>query len=255
MLNLTIVEKLVEQCNALVLAPKPESWHKVKRIAFTQEMWDSIDSDWWDRVEAIEHIPEAHAQRVRDEAPGYWKQQREEWSNEFQKELLVFKRDDERYWMYPLAEIANLVAMLDSWVKRGIGDPEIRYEGQILEMARKREELQQKTCRIEREVQGNFTEELYAHNAQDRVNEEEIEKFIRRIHQEAQQELKERRETLTRYKQCLSWMRSRDRTLERIRSKAAKELKEIEEKQEREYQRLCAVAEKEQVRSEDPPFS
>jgi hypothetical protein len=44
MLNLSVVEKTVEQCNAWALAPRPESWHKVKKIAFTEEMWDSVCS-------------------------------------------------------------------------------------------------------------------------------------------------------------------------------------------------------------------
>jgi hypothetical protein len=82
-----------------------------------------------------------------------------------------------------------------------------------------------------------------------------MERFIQRIHREARQEFKERRETLTFYKKCLSWMRGRDKSLERIRSKAANELKKIGEKQEREYQRLFATAEEEQVQIEEFSFA
>jgi hypothetical protein len=49
-------------------------------------------------------------------------------------------------------------------------------------------------------------------------------------------------------------MRFRDKELEGIRSDAAKKLKEINEKQEREYQRLYQIAE-EQAQNEDIPFA
>jgi hypothetical protein len=50
-------------------------------------------------------------------------------------------------------------------------------------------------------------------------------------------------------------MRFRDRRLGEIRSEAAKKLKEINEKQEREYQRLYQVAEEEEVLNAEIPFA
>jgi hypothetical protein len=141
MLNLEVVRKTVEQCNTLALAPRAESWHMAKKIAFTEEMWDSVEANWDKAWEAIEDITEKHAQRVRDEALGYWKQQRDEWYNKFRKDLLAFKKDDDRYGIYPLTKIADFAAMQNRWVQQGIDDPEVRYEEIILEKARKNDEL------------------------------------------------------------------------------------------------------------------
>jgi hypothetical protein len=36
------------------------------QIPFTDGMWDSVRDNWWDKAEAIAHIPEAHLDKRRE---------------------------------------------------------------------------------------------------------------------------------------------------------------------------------------------
>jgi hypothetical protein len=45
----------------------------------------------------LEEFPEKHAQKVKEEAPGYWKQRREQWRARFEQALAAFKKESETH--------------------------------------------------------------------------------------------------------------------------------------------------------------
>jgi hypothetical protein len=68
-----------------------------KDIAFTDEMWDSVCDNWWDKVEAIQDFPEIHLEKRLQAFGPYWKQQKEAWTQNLSSRLKAFKEQDERW--------------------------------------------------------------------------------------------------------------------------------------------------------------
>jgi hypothetical protein len=75
-LELEVSEMAIVCCNQLRRTPWPESWHSLRNCRYTKEMISSIDDNWWDKVEAIEHIPDLHVEKRRQAFAPFWKEQR-----------------------------------------------------------------------------------------------------------------------------------------------------------------------------------
>jgi hypothetical protein len=254
MLDLPIVEKVVDQCNALALAPRPLSWHKARNIAFTDEMWDSVKSGWDDAWEAIEDIPERHAQRVRDEAPRYWKQQREEWRDRLEQEPLSFKAKKEKYGGLTQEQLNVLGPEQERIVVRIRPNLEERILRWKQSMEREKIAVRKKIREAEL-AHKISTEEWYDLHEDLRRLEQREELVIRQVTRETEIELKHEERTLAFYSECAKWARSHRDMLRRIQLKAKKELDRMNWQQEREYQRLFPDTEEEEVQSEDLSFA
>jgi hypothetical protein len=71
-------------------------------------MWDSICDNWWDKVEAIEHIPDMHVEKRRQAPDAFWKRKRVNWEREVRTRLAEFKAQKERPGRYTIKEIRGL---------------------------------------------------------------------------------------------------------------------------------------------------
>jgi hypothetical protein len=104
-LNPIVVNNVINLCNKWAHTPWPESWHFGKKVRFTQEMWDSIDVNWERAEEPIKDIPKRHLERRRLEAPIYWKQLRDLWSQNFGEKLAYFKKMNDEFGNKPMKKL------------------------------------------------------------------------------------------------------------------------------------------------------
>jgi hypothetical protein len=77
--------------------PWPQSWHLDDDVLFTQEEWDSAVEDFPKAMAAIQRIPEICLEGRRLAAPTFWLQQKEAWRSNFEKELSIFRKEDEEW--------------------------------------------------------------------------------------------------------------------------------------------------------------
>jgi hypothetical protein len=234
-LDLGIVRLTADYCNALALAPRPESWHKWEDVKFTQEMWDSIDSNWWDRVEAIQDIPDIHLDKRREAFQPFWKQQRESWEQNLATQLLDFKKQNERLGRFTISELLakemQPKACLATYNKGWSEEVDLRrLEGDKL--------LADLNMELSRACRENKKEEIYALFQKKRTCEEAIEKDVRAITLKWSSWKKDWERELAFYRECTNWMRSANSKLNLIRSQARQELKKMEKVQEREFNEL-----------------
>jgi hypothetical protein len=105
MLRWEIVEPYLKACISLDQAPKPLTWHFGDNPRLSRRMWRSIDENRDKAWEVLDDFPERHAQRIKDEAPGYWKARREEWRSKFEQALLAFKKKNETLGQHTTMEL------------------------------------------------------------------------------------------------------------------------------------------------------
>jgi hypothetical protein len=74
-------------------------------MRLTEEMWDSIDANWERAEEAIRDILKRYLERRRLEAPSYWKQRRDLWSQNFGEKLASFKKIDDEFGTNPMKRL------------------------------------------------------------------------------------------------------------------------------------------------------
>jgi hypothetical protein len=72
-------------------------------------------------------------------------------------------------------------------------------------MGRKKADLMIKTRKLERQLQGNFTKELYDLYAEMRSLAEADERVFRHWRKEADETIRERKQVLNFYRQCAAW--------------------------------------------------
>jgi hypothetical protein len=158
-LDRTIATNAVHHVDAWTDTPWPESWHDREGIGFTEEMWDSIESNWGKAAEAIKGIPKRHLERTK--APGYWKQQREAWRQGFEQELLAFRKERNELGIEP----SDRLVRLEKSEKAGIWVQETNLKKKIEEEKRwieaEQEKLQQRVRNVQEKRKGWIQDEWF----------------------------------------------------------------------------------------------
>jgi hypothetical protein len=94
-LRLDVANNVVQAVHTLEWIPGPQSWHLDDENLFTDEEWDSTVEDFPKAQEVIQKVPEWDLQRRKLAAPEYWAQQKEAWCQNYEKELMTFRKDTE----------------------------------------------------------------------------------------------------------------------------------------------------------------
>jgi hypothetical protein len=161
-------------------------------------VWEPVGENWDRAYEVIEDIPRRHLEKIKAEAPGYWKQQREVWRQGFEQELLEFKKEREAWGIKPLDELVRLErsAKARIWVqeealKRRIAETKLWIEVE-------KEKLLCRTGNLPKERRwtpdGRISEEVRAMKAETQEKIDRMERNIKNWTHNCEVELKEIRE-------------------------------------------------------------
>jgi hypothetical protein len=199
-------------------------------------MWDSVCDNWWDRVEAIEQIPDVHVEKRRQAFHAFWKRKRENWERQLCTKLAEFKAEKERLWRYTIKEIIGFEihpqVCLSGWEK----SLNNAIDEQRIVDGRKLFDLQTEFRKASRENRPvSEISEIYR-KIQD--CEAAMERAERALIREYEDRKKLWQAILAYYRECILWVSTANSKLERIQARFTQKLRKIEKVQEREFNEL-----------------
>jgi hypothetical protein len=98
-LDRDIADYGIDFANGLADIPSPKSWchhGDLEDTPVTDEEWESAFNNFPKALEAIKRVPEMHLERRRLMAPLFWRQQKEAWRQDFEKEFTIFLKKKEK---------------------------------------------------------------------------------------------------------------------------------------------------------------
>jgi hypothetical protein len=225
-----MVNKAVDDCNALRAAPKPITWHLNDVPKLSKRMWRSIDENWDTAAEAIEDIPSTQWERRREMFKPFYDFEWTAWGNRFKRELFEYKLDDTTYGGYSEACLRESYKQIDHWNRVWQGRLAKEIEQCREKGASQDHELRMKYARSRNA--GASPEELEAIcqeilECTDKV-EERVQKISKAWNQMDTEKKMQARFNLNAFR----WLRTRDSKRAMIKDRFSRELKELRKPQE-----------------------